>query len=495
MRRRIYVAPSHTLTVAGPKIPLAEGISKPNIQVVTLAGQTFEIPMKGKLRNLQAMSDDELVAFTKAYCNEHKIVKRSQLEKSDNSLYLTLTKRDLVNQVFGQFKKREVLLVGGKTFSIPIDLKGNKNWLAMSDAILEDLVRAHKESGGSITDLRKKYGGLEVVVRGKGIVKKVYRVQIHREVVLGDNSFFIPLDITGKRNWDAMSDDKLVEFVNSYCEVNRISKKSILERKLSGAHHVLRKRKLIAQVFPYAEHEDIEIRGRVFRIPHDGKRSRSWKNMDLNELRDFAKLYCEVKGYTSGDLANKEPGLWVSLKNRGLLDQVFPRKYTEQVLDKEKFTIPLHKDGKRIAWDMVDDDLLIRFAKSYCIHNGITKKSELKRRNVAVYLELRRRNLVNVVFGYSKSIRIELAGETFVIPLDSKRSRNWKGMENDQVEKFAKAFCKHYNITKPSALERKDGTLYYELTRRDLLDRIFSEIRSAQKTSALSDIADALTKF
>ncbi|MDO8554654.1 MAG: hypothetical protein Q7S22_07645 [Candidatus Micrarchaeota archaeon] len=250
---------------------LAEGLAKPNVQIVTLAGQTFEIPMRGKLRKWAGMTNAEIVEFAKAYCKEKGIIKSTELYNADGGLYRTLKGRqtpdgkNLLDQVFERKQFDEVVL-GVQTFIIPLNkrgMEGNRNWLAMSNEQLLEFTRAYCK-GKKITkssELEKGenadsglWGALSKrkTPDGKNLLDQVFERKDFKEVTLDGKTFRIPLNAKQQRNWAAMSNDQIIVYAKAHCKENRITKSRELQvspKGDSGLWSILQIRNLLDRVF------------------------------------------------------------------------------------------------------------------------------------------------------------------------------------------------------------------------------------------------------
>ncbi len=329
---RITIARSRTSTE-----PLAEGIAKPNVQIVILAGKTFEIPMRGKLRNWSAMSDDEVVAYTKAYLAEKGITKSSQLQKGsnkDSGLNDRLQKRKLLSQIFERRDFEEVI-VEGKTFQIPLNVQGDRNWSAMSDDEVVAYAKAHIAEKGITkpSQLRKgqnKDLGLRQAIQLRHLVDQIFERKQFDEVTLDGRTFKILLDNKQKRNWKAMTDDEIVEYAKAYCAEKGITKTSQLQKgpnKDSGLKDRLQKRKLMNKIFERKIVEEVILQGKTFTIPLDTQGRRNWVKMSDDDIVAYAKAYCAEKEITTSNQlqlgSNRFTGLWSTLARKNLLHLVF----------------------------------------------------------------------------------------------------------------------------------------------------------------------------
>lgn len=220
----------------------------------------------------------------------------------------------------------------------------------------------------------------------------------------------------------------------------------------------------------------VTLQGRTHRIPLDVKGktgSRNWERMPEAELVEFAIAYCKEYDLTKKkQLDRREPGLYKALRNKNLLDGIFGYKKSKQVkLGKKTFRIPLDGQGRR-AWSKMSDERLTTFAKAYCKHHGIKKGEELQDKDPSLHRTLGTRRLVGTVFKRRKQEKVVLGEKIYIIPLNPEGKRNWTGMREERIVRFAQAYCEHHDITRKIELEGKERGLYVNLRGRGLLDKV-----------------------
>ncbi|MDO8554547.1 MAG: hypothetical protein Q7S22_07095 [Candidatus Micrarchaeota archaeon] len=337
----------------------------------------------------------------------------------------------------------------------------------------------------------------------EGISERRFKIE-----VLDGKEFRISLNGYGDRNWSKMSDAEIIEFAKAYCREKRIKKSSELVRgpdRDSGLYSQLQKRKLVNKLFQRKDYDDVTVGDRSFKIPLDKYGRRNWQVMSNEEILEFAKAYCAEKGITKiselGIGSNKNSGLNHVLRRRHLVDKVFERKqFDEVVLDNKPFKLPLNAGGRR-NWKVMTDAQIVEYARAYCAEKGITKISQLgkgKDSDQGLRFQLHTRKLISQIFERKDFEEVVLQGRTFKIPLDNKQKRNWKAMSNDKIVDYAKAYCAEKGITKSGELQNgsnEDSGLAAILQRRNLTDRVFSDIRADQEASALVDLGNALLNF
>ncbi|MDO8554382.1 MAG: hypothetical protein Q7S22_06235 [Candidatus Micrarchaeota archaeon] len=234
---------------------LAEGLVKGNIQIT----------VKSKYRNWQAMSNDEVIAYAKTYCAEKGIKKISELAKGSNKntgLCYQLQKRNLVCNVFERKKFEEVTL-DDRTFRIPLNAEGNRNWITISDDEIVAYARAYCKERKITKSSELEKGenadnGLYLILRkrknsdGTPLFDQVFERKKFEEVTLAGRTFRILLNAEGNRKWETVSDDEITAYAKAYIAEKGIKKPFELQKgpnKNSGLSHQIYKRKLTDRVF------------------------------------------------------------------------------------------------------------------------------------------------------------------------------------------------------------------------------------------------------
>ena len=160
------------------------------------------------------MSDDELVAYAKAFIAEKGVGGRNELKKADQGLYLALRGRKLQEK-------------------IELDEK-HRNWAAMSDGVLVAHAKAFiAEKGiGGRKGLAKADPGLYAVLSRRGLLEQVGFAE-------------------SKRKWGP--DEKVLAHARKFVEERGIRSRHGLEKADPGLYQALRKRKLLDAVFSDVE--------------------------------------------------------------------------------------------------------------------------------------------------------------------------------------------------------------------------------------------------
>ncbi len=152
---------------------------KSNFEEVTLQGKTFRIPLNmQRHRDWKVMSDDDIIAYAKAYCKEKGITRSSRLQvgpSKNNSLFDILKERNLTDRVFERRAFDERTLQG-KTFKLPLNSQGKINWKAVSTKDLLEFTMAYL-SHNEITrpkQLERKYVALYIVLQRRKLLRTIF---------------------------------------------------------------------------------------------------------------------------------------------------------------------------------------------------------------------------------------------------------------------------------------------------------------------------------
>ncbi len=292
----------------------------------------FEEKIK-KSRPWKDMSDDEIVEYAKKFMGEKGISGREELQKTDVGLYFILRRRKLVEEIGFETKIRK-----------------RRSWKDMSDDEIVGYAKRVMEKKGIAgkKDLSTADGGLYAVLRKRGLLEDV---GFKKKIKKG-------------RSWISMNNDKIVEFARRVMNEKKISGRGELEKADLGLYNILRKRGLLDEVGfeekirfwkDVSDEEIIELtkkvilekgisrrhelekadrglynilkkRGLLEDVGFDEKRGelRSWKDMDDEEIVEFARKRMEEKEITRRiDLDKADGGLYGILKRRKLVDRAF----------------------------------------------------------------------------------------------------------------------------------------------------------------------------
>jgi len=311
----------------------------------------------------------------------------------------------------------------------------------------------------------------------------------------------IPLNARGQCDWNSLNADEIVAFTKKAMKEEGLGGKKEFEKAYRGAYANLKRRKLLDRV-GFEEKQ---------------RRRRKWKDMSDKELIGYARKLMEEKGITGRwELGQADQGLYVILKKRKVIDkiefEVKERKWRElsdeelverakrfmkkrritgskefenadkafyqvlrgrRLLDEVGF---VRKKKKARNWKELSDDELVAYAKRFMRRNGIEARTELQKLSRDIYYILWKRKLLD---------RLAF----------SKKQRNWKDMSDDELVAYAKRFVEEHGINTRSELRDMDRRLSAVLRRRNLHDRVFSDIEETRTRDARLKVVEALEKF
>ncbi len=293
------------------------------------------VEQQRKKRSWKELSDEEVVEIAREFMDTIDITGRSELEKADRGLYSVLKRRELLDSVGFEEKRKKVRL-----------------WSEMSDEEVVELARKIIEEKGisGRTELNRSETSLYRVLKKRGLLSKVGFEDKWKKA----------------RAWRDMSDEEIIGFARRVMEEKGISGRKELENADRGLYIVLWKRKLLAKI-------GFEIQL---------KKRRAWRDLNDEEIVEFAQKFMEEKGISGrGELSLTISGLYRALKKRRLLDEV---GFEE-------------KRRKRRSWRDVTDDEVVEIAKRVMEQEGISRRSELEKIDSGLYLILMKRNLCDKV--------------------------------------------------------------------------------------------------
>ncbi len=240
-------------------------------QVLVKRGLLDELGLEMKCRSWSKMSNEEIVEIARKVMKEKGITKRSELQKVDPGIYITLAKRDILDRIGFEERKR--------------------SWNDISDDKVVELARKvmNEEKIRSGSELSEVDGGLYQVLKKRKLVHKI--------------GFE-----TKRRSWKSMSDEEIVGLAREVIEKEGIKRKGELSDVDSGLYKVLRERKLLDELGFEKKY----------------KKQRSWRGISDDEVVKIARKLMEEKGINSrGELTSLDEGLYAILYRRKLLDRAF----------------------------------------------------------------------------------------------------------------------------------------------------------------------------
>lgn len=227
-----------------------------------------EKPRKVARRNWTLMSDDEVIEYAKNQAAKKGIGSRSELGKTDSSLYAILLERKLIDRI--GFKADE------------------RAWSRYANAELLELARRIIDDNGitSRSELSKHD-------------RPFYCALVKRKLI-GE----VGLEI--QRPWSEFSDDELVEYIRRFVGSNDIESRVGLKRARKGLYLAVTARGLIGRV----------------RFKAD---ERAWRRYSDDELVAYARRFVGENGIGKrSGLWRTDRGLYAVLQSRDLMCRVLP---------------------------------------------------------------------------------------------------------------------------------------------------------------------------
>ena len=124
----------------------------------------------------------------------------------------------------------------------------------------------------------------------------------------------------------------------------------------------------------------------------------------------------------------------------------------------------------------MSNDQLVRFAQDCLQDKGIEGRWELKKRDQGMYQALRKRDLLDRVFGVDE--------------------RRWSNYDDGQFVRFAQNHIQEKGVTGRNELKKSDYGMYQALRSRNLLDRIFQAKKPGHPSGFFSKMpGDQLVHF
>jgi len=284
------------------------------------------ISEKRKKRDWSSMSNEDLISHARKFIEENEIKNRGGLQKADVGLYQVLRKRNLLDEVISE--------------------KEYRDWSSMSN---EDLI-SHARKFIEENEIKNRSGlckadrGLYWVLKKRNLLDEV--ISEKRE----------------ERDWSSMSNEDLISHARKFIEENEIKNRGGLYKADVGLYQVLRKRNLLDEVISEKEYRD-------------------WSSMSNEDLISHARKFIEENEIKNrGGLYKADGGLYYVLIKRNLLDEVISEKREER------------------DWSSMSNEDLISHARKFIEENEIKNRWGLQKADVGLYQVLRKRNLLNVVF-------------------------------------------------------------------------------------------------
>jgi len=263
----------------------------------------------------------------------------------------------------------------------------------------------------------------------------------------------IPLDKRGRRNWESLSDDQLVQYVQTLMRERGITGRTVLKKTDPGLYSVLSARRLLGK------------------IGFDQKR-RDWSFMSDNELVLYTKSFMKERGKSERkELQIIDESLYVTICRRG---------------PHEKIGL----ERKNRNWLFMSDDELVLYTRSFMKERGIDTKGILRKNAAGLYKAIEKRRLFDKI-GFNQP---EIGPK--------KKRRKWLCMSDDELVRFARSFLKEKGISGRTKLSKIDFGLYFTLLNRNLLSLSFSDLEKTNRQSlerellsGLAQAPEAMEKF
>ncbi len=276
------------------------------------------------------MSDEQVVLLAKRIMKENGTSRKSELEAFDSGLYQTLKKRDLIDEIGFEEKRRswksmsdEEVLDHAKKLMREMNINGRTELKNADPGLYEILGERELLSRCGFDEKRKSWLDMsdgEIVEFARKVMEK-NKINGRKELEAVDLRLYVALQRRGllddvgfaqkrrkERSWKDMDNEEVVEFAKKLIRENKIGGRKELSNFDTGTYSVLRVRGLLDEV-------GFEARK---------KRGMSWRNMSNREIVKFARRVIEEKKITKRyELDKADSGLYSMLKRRKLLDCAF----------------------------------------------------------------------------------------------------------------------------------------------------------------------------
>lgn len=286
-----------------------------------------EVGLEAKRKDWSSTTVDEIVACAKRFIAEKGIQTKVGLSRANPKLYEALRNRDVLDKL--EFEKKM------------------RDWASMTDEEIIAFTISHITKNG-IT------GRSELAHTDKGLYSALRKRHLLGRIGLPEK----------QRDWAVMTDGELVELAKGRLSEDGITGRGQLALEDQGLYGVLRERRLLGKI-------GLE------------KKKTDWASMDETQILECAKKLVIERGIAGRkDLARASSRLYEILKAKGLLDKI-------------------GLEGKNRCWAAMTDRQLAALARQFIIERRITGRTELSdktRGDVGLYGVLLRRNLLNAVF-------------------------------------------------------------------------------------------------
>jgi hypothetical protein len=266
----------------------------------------------------------------------------------------------------------------------------------------------------------------------------------------------IPLTKSGRRAWEAMSDEDIEAYARGFIRAKRISTLAELRDADEGLRDSLARRGMLGPKF-------------WERAGLAGKR-RAWKMLSDAELLSHARSFMESSGITSmRELREADAGLYQELLKR--------EKGGRGILQKASFI------SRKRRWNSYSDSELVSFARTFMEKKGIAGIKELKEAHERLYRALIDRK------GKCPEI-MEKVGF-----LAKKSRRNWDVFNDKELAAVGKHMIMFKRIRSRSELHGFDKSLFQALSRRRLMDGVFSGFEAIREEEVREQLRRAIDMY
>ena len=141
------------------------------------------------------------------------------------------------------------------------------------------------------------------------------------------------------------------------------------------------------------------------------------------------------------------------------------------------------KRKNQIHWAAMSEAEIILYAKAYCQHHEIKRQRHLangKNKHDGLYNILYKSKWMRQVFIVDETKPVRLGEDDFIIPLDGGGRVSWKSMSRQEKIDYIIAYCKEFNITNSTQLQKgpnKNPGMHSRLLDDKLMTDIFDRER------------------
>ena len=380
--------------------------------------------------------------------------------------------------------KFKIFILNNETYKLPIHSEARLNWRKTSKKQRERFATAYCDHYQikTTSELHRgphRLAGLLVIIRKDGAIAKVFRREHDRQQKLGGETITIFLKTDGKVDWERMEDDASLRYIRAYCREFAIKGIADLSRgthKFPGMARIISDHGWTDLIFPRPPDKEEILNGKIHRLPLHHNSRIMWRNVSEKVFRDYFADYCHEKNIGTRADMPYDSLLATEARRRNLFDELLPPPNEEKIWCGHTLILP--KRGKKFYWSRLSDADALLTAQAYVWEFDIKSPTEMirgSRRNKGMYNDLRRRGLFAKVFGHPDCRFETLDGDLFVLPRGSIQRINWRRVSDELVEKYSRAYIRHYGTDTQAELKVKNASLLILLRRRGLLKKLFPD--------------------